>query len=208
MIQHLDPGEARVLGCLIEKQMTTPEYYPMTVNALVAAASQKTNRDPVMTYDEEMVEGALASLNERELSRFTRTAGARTLKYVHKADDILQVDPQQLAIIAVMLLRGPQTPGELRSRTDRYVSFDSVAEVEEVLSDLMTRDEPLVERLDRVPGQKEHRYRTLLTEHDASATPAAASAPSSGAPVELVSRIEDLERRVAFLERSLGVEAE
>jgi hypothetical protein len=206
MIEQLDPGEARVLGCLIEKQMTTPEYYPMTVNALVAAASQKTNRHPVMTYDEEMVEGALASLNDKELSRFTRTAGARALKYVHKADEVLEVDSQQLAVLAVMLLRGPQTPGELRSRTDRYVSFDSVAQVEEILSDLMTRDQPLVDRLERVPGQKEHRYRTLLTAYDpgAGSTPPPASMSGAGSEA-MMSRIEALERRVAALEQSLGI---
>lgn len=209
MTEILDPGEARVLGCLVEKQMTTPEYYPMTVNALVSAASQKTNRDPVMTYDEELVERALAQLNDKGLSRFTRTTGARTLKYVHKADEVLQIDEQQLAVLAVLLLRGPQTPGELRARTDRYVSFSSTGDIEEVLSDLMTRDEPLVERLERVPGQKEHRYRTLLTEYDATAAPAhVGPPPPAGAADELFSRVEELERRVAFLEQSLGIEGE
>lgn len=208
MIEMLDASEARVLGCLVEKQMTTPDYYPMTVNALVAAASQKTNRDPVTTYDEEMVEGALARLGDRGLARFTRTAGARTLKYLHKADEVLQVDPQQLAVLAVMLLRGPQTPGELRNRTDRYVSFSSTEEVEEVLSDLMTRDVPLVHRIERVPGQKEHRYGTLLTEHDPGAK---VPEPASGADPEidgLVDRIGELERRVTHLEQSLGIDHE
>ena len=204
MIETLDAQEARVLGCLIEKQMTTPEYYPMTVNALVAAASQKTNRDPVLTYDEEMVEGALATLNDKALTRFTRTSGARTLKYVHKADEVLEIDSQQLAIVAVLLLRGPQTPGELRGRTDRYVSFVSVAEVEEILSDLMTRDEPLVERLERFPGQKENRYRTLLTGYDVSAPPPVAPG-APGVPDDVLDRLMELERRVAFLEQSLGM---
>jgi uncharacterized protein YceH (UPF0502 family) len=202
----LDPAEARVLGCLIEKEMTTPDYYPMTVNALVAAASQKNNRDPVMTYDDELVEGALARLNDRGLSRFTRTAGARALKYVHKADDVLEVDAQQLAVLAIMLLRGPQTPGELRTRTDRYVSFTDVAAVEEVLEDLITRNDPLVERLDRVPGQKENRYRTLLTEFD----PSTMSTMSTPAPLRvddrLRQRVEALEARLARIEAELGIE--
>jgi uncharacterized protein YceH (UPF0502 family) len=202
----LDPAEARVLGCLIEKEMTTPDYYPMTVNALVAAASQKNNRDPVMTYDDELVEGALARLNDRGLSRFTRTAGARALKYVHKADDVLEVDAQQLAVLAIMLLRGPQTPGELRTRTDRYVSFTDVAAVEEVLEDLITRNDPLVERLDRVPGQKENRYRTLLTEFD----PSTMSTMSTPAPLRvddgLRQRVEALESRLARIEAELGIE--
>lgn len=199
----LSAGEARVLGCLIEKQMTTPEYYPMTVNALVAAASQKTNRDPVAAYDEETVERALSDLNDKGLSRFTRTAGARTLKYVHKADEVLEVDAQQLALLAVLLLRGPQTPGELRQRTDRYTEFSSVEAVEETLDDLITRDTPLVVRLDRAAGQKENRYRTLLAEWDDSWTPSPASGSRSTGALE--ERIAALEERVARLESELGL---
>lgn len=203
----LSAEEARVLGCLIEKQMTTPEYYPMTVNALVAAASQKTNRDPVVTYDDELVERALADLNDKGLSRFTRTTGARTLKYVHKADEVLEVDTQQLALLAVLMLRGPQTPGELRQRTDRYCEFASVEAVEEILDDLITRDDPLVARMDRAPGQKENRYRTLLLDWDGSWTGPAMTAPSkSGADTgEVLDRIAALEERVARLESELGL---
>jgi len=197
----LDAGEARILGCLIEKEMTTPDYYPMTVNALVVAASQKTNREPVTAYDEEMVERALSSLNDKGLSRFTRTPGARTLKYVHKAGEMLEVDPQQLAALAVMLLRGPQTPGELRTRTDRYVHFSGTDAVEEVLNDLMTRNVPLVERLERIPGQKEHRYRTVLTEHSSNATSAAVPVAAVQSGIE--DRVADLERRLSRIEREL-----
>lgn len=201
---NLSAEEARVLGCLIEKQMTTPEYYPMTVNALVAAASQKTNREPVSTYDEELVEGALAKLNDKGLARFTRTPGARALKYVHKGDDVLQVDSRQLALLAVLLLRGPQTPGELRQRTDRYCEFPSVEAVEETLEDLITRDDPLVARLERAPGQKENRYRTVLVSWDGSWT-----APQPGPPpadtTQLLERIASLEERMARLEAELGL---
>jgi uncharacterized protein len=207
MVPTLSAEEARVLGCLIEKQMTTPEYYPMTVNALVAAASQKTNREPVSTYDEELVEGALARLNDKGLSRFTRTPGARALKYVHKADDVLEVDSQQLALLAILLLRGPQTPGELRQRTDRYCSFPSVEAVEDTLEDLITRDDPLVARLERAPGQKENRYRTLLLGWDGSWTgPVVTSRGADTADTnELLERIASLEDRLARIESELGL---
>lgn len=201
---NLSAEEARVLGCLIEKQMTTPEYYPMTVNALVAAASQKTNREPVSTYDEELVEGALAKLNDKGLARFTRTPGARALKYVHKGDDVLQVDSRQLALLAVLLLRGPQTPGELRQRTDRYCEFPSVEAVADTLEDLITRDDPLVARLERAPGQKENRYRTVLVSWDGSWT-APQPSPSQADTTQLLERIAMLEERVARLEAELGL---
>ncbi|MGF1665655.1 MAG: YceH family protein [Acidimicrobiia bacterium] len=208
MMPTLSAEEARVLGCLIEKQMTTPEYYPMTVNALVAAASQKTNREPVSTYDEELVEGALAKLNDKGLSRFTRTPGARALKYVHKADDVLEVDSRQLALLAILLLRGPQTPGELRQRTDRYCEFSSTEAVEETLEDLITRNDPLVARLERAPGQKEHRYRTLLLAWDGSWTgpaPASSSATDAADTTELLARIASLEDRLTRIESELGL---
>lgn len=199
-MEPLTSEAARVLACLIEKQMTTPEYYPMTVNALVAACNQKTNRDPVMTMDEEAVNNALAELNELGLSRFTRSPGARTLKYLHKIDEALEIDADQAAIIAVMLLRGPQTSGELRSRTERYVSFRDVAAVEEVLRDLITRDRPLVEHLEREPGRKERRFRTFLSSFSGSG-------PSSAIPPDdrLLDRIASLEARIARLESELGV---
>jgi uncharacterized protein YceH (UPF0502 family) len=201
----LSATEARVLGCLVEKQMTTPEYYPMTVNALVAAASQKTNREPVVTFDEELVERALAGLNDKGLSRFTRTPGARALKYVHKADEALEVDSRQLAILAVLMLRGPQTPGELRARTDRYCEFAGVEAVEETLDDLITRDDPLVARLDRVPGQKEHRYRPLLVDWEPESwSPPAPPVPNPDNP-ELLDRLTALEERLARIEAELGL---
>jgi hypothetical protein len=206
MIEPLSPPQARVLACLVEKQMTTPEYYPMTVNALVTACNQKTNRHPVVNYDDEIVEGALRTLNDRALSRFTRTAGARTLKYVHKADEMLEVDDHQLALLAIMMLRGPQTPGELRMRTERYVDFPGVEAVEEVLAGLIDRGIPLVERLDRVPGQKESRYRTLLIEWDPDQPPAQESSGGNRSHDELAARVAELEERLARIEAELGID--
>jgi uncharacterized protein len=206
-MEKLTAEEARVLGCLVEKQMTTPEYYPMTVNALVTACNQKTSRHPVVTYDDEIVERALSDLTDRGLTRFTRTAGARTLKYVHKAGDVLQIDDHQVALVAVLLLRGAQTPGELRTRTDRYVEFRDVSAVEEVLDDLMTRDVPLVERLERVPGQKESRYRTLLVEPVAAETAETPARPprDDARTAGLEERIAHLEERLARIESELGL---
>ena len=155
----LDFEEARVLGCLIEKSMTTPEYYPMTVNALIAACNQRTNRDPVVDFGESTVAGALASLDRRGMIGITRVSGGRALKYAHHADTALRVDDEQLTLLAVLLLRGPQTAAELRARSERYAAFESVQAAEQRLGDLMRRDIPLVERMPKEPGQKENRYR-------------------------------------------------
>ncbi len=184
--------EARVLGCLIEKSMTTPEYYPMTVNALVAACNQKNNREPVVEFDAATVADALASLDRRSMIGITRVSGGRALKYAHHAGEALRVDNEQLALLGVLLLRGPQTAAELRTRTDRYVAFGSVQNAEERLNDLIGRDEPLVEHLEREPGQKERRYRCLLTE------PAAPSVSPEPLP-----QTNELEERVAALEAAL-----
>jgi hypothetical protein len=184
----LDFEEARVLGCLIEKSMTTPEYYPMTVNALMAACNQKTNRDPVVEFDESTVDQALASLDRRGLIGVTRVSGGRALKYAHHAGTTLRVDDEQATLLAVLLLRGPQTAAQLRARTERYATLASVQAVEERLDDLMRRDTPLVERMPREPGQKEGRYRCLLVEAGETAAPFGPA---------------DLETRVAALEDTL-----
>lgn len=198
-MEPLAPEEARVLGSLVEKAFTTPEVYPLTTKALVAACNQRSNREPVVDYDEETVEQALRSLDDRGLARLTRASGGRTIRYVHRAQSALEIDDEQTALIAVLLLRGPQTPGELRARTDRYVQFSDTSAVEERLIDLMHRTTPLVERLERRPGQKEHRYRCLLL--DADTTPTAAAA----VPVES-DRLDDLERRLARIEEALGLD--
>lgn len=190
----LSPAEARVLGSLVEKAMTTPELYPLTANALVAACNQRSNRDPVVDYDEATVKAALRSLEDRGLAGMTRSPGGRSVKYVHRAAGALQIDDRQLALVAVLLLRGPQTPGELRSRTDRYPALTGPDAVDEALKDLIERDRPLVQRLSRSPGQKEHRYRCLLVGDD----------PGRAEPVggpSLEERVAALERRVEELER-------
>ena len=184
----LDFEEARVLGCLIEKSMTTPEYYPMTVNALMAACNQKNNRDPVVEFDESTVDQALASLDRRGLIGVTRVSGGRALKYAHHAGTTLRVDDEQATLLAVLLLRGPQTAAQLRARTERYATFASVQAAEERLGDLMRRDTPLVDRMPREPGQKENRYRCLLVEAGETAAPFGPA---------------DLETRVAALEDAL-----
>lgn len=187
-METLNFEEARVLGCLIEKSMTTPDYYPMTVNALVAACNQKTNRDPVVEFDEATVAETLGSLDRRGLIGLTRVSGGRALKYGHHTGTVLRIDDEQIALIGVLLLRGPQTAAELRARTERYIAFGSVQDAEERLTDLTERDEPLVEHLEREPGQKERRYRCLLVE---PGTPPAVPVPA------------DLEQRVAALEAAL-----
>ncbi len=190
----LKPEEARVFGALVEKAFTTPDVYPLTTNALVAACNQVSNRSPVVDYDEATVEGALRSLDDRGLAGMTRSSGGRTVRYVHRAQTGLELDDEQTSLVAVLLLRGAQTPGELRTRTDRYVSFTDVAAVEERLIDLMHRTVPLVERLERAPGQKENRYRCLLTTD--SAEPALHPEDD---------RIAALEARIAAIEEALGL---
>lgn len=211
--------QARVLGSLIEKQMTTPDYYPLTVNALVAACNQRNNREPVTAFDGTDVERLLGELNDLDLARFTRQSGGRTLKYLHRAPDTLGVDDEQLAILAIMMLRGPQTLSELKSRTERYVDFPSLDAVEARVTDLITRDEQLVEQLPRATGQREDRFMTLLVPDHPAATagertvvgavppPDTTSAATEPSRTDLESRVADLERTVAFLLEQLGMGA-
>jgi hypothetical protein len=202
-MEPLSAEEVRVLGCLIEKERTTPEYYPMTINALVAACNQKTNRNPVVEYDELTVEQTIRSLDNKGIIGLTRASGGRNLKYLHKAEDAYEVDSEQLAILAVLLLRGPQTPGELRSRTERYFSGEQpLDKVEVLLNDLMSRSGPLVERLPREPGQKENRFRTLITTPSGEEPQPAPAAP----PDQLTDRVATLERQFRALAASLGVD--
>ncbi len=200
-MEQLTAEEARVLGCLIEKERTTPEYYPMTVNALVAACNQKTNRNPVVDYDELLVERTLRSLDEKGLLGITRASGGRTTKYLHRASDGYEIDSDQLAALAVLLLRGPQTPGELRIRTERYFAADRAPDIESVLEDLMSRAEPLVERLAREPGQKEHRFATLVARERLPV-----STPMREGVGDLEQRVLVLERQLRSLAESLGVD--
>lgn len=171
--------EARVLGCLIEKSITTPDHYPLSLNALRLACNQVTNRDPVASLDDHVVEEALASLRERALARRLKNPGERVVKHRHVAADALALDAAQIAILCVLLLRGAQTPGELKQRTDRMHDFESLDAIESTLARLADRG--LVMRADRRPGQKEARWRERLSETSANDESAR---PSAGAPHE------------------------
>ena len=149
---ELTPAETRVLGCLLEKQLATPNVYPLTLNAIVAAANQSSNRDPVVNYSEAEVAGALAGLRDEGAARIVYGSGQRAEKYRHVLDEVWGLDEQHRAVLCVLMLRGPQTVGELRARTDRLARFDSLGEVEQVLRLLASREEPLARRLERAPG--------------------------------------------------------
>src|ERR1700747_1632262 len=154
----LSDVEARVLGSLIEKELTTPEYYPLSLNALVHACNQKSNRDPVMNLDEDSVGGALRALHDRSLARSVSAVDSRVTKYEHRLQEAFNFDRREAAIFCELLLRGPQTPGELRSRAERMHHFDDLGEVQSALQRLMNREPPLAKVLARQPGTKEARY--------------------------------------------------
>ncbi|HXX90795.1 MAG TPA: YceH family protein [Acidimicrobiales bacterium] len=183
-VPRLSAPECRVLGSLIEKELTTPQQYPLTLNALTLACNQTTNRDPVADYDDAGVEAAVTSLKERGLARFVHPSHGRSaLRFRHAADEALGLEVPQRALVGVLLLRGPQTPGELRSRTERMAAFDDVHAAETVLEELASRGEPLVVRLERLPGQKESRYAHLLGDAAAPAAPAPAATVAGAEPL-------------------------
>jgi uncharacterized protein len=159
----LNEVECRVLGTLIEKEITTPEYYPLSLNALVNACNQKSNRDPVMTLDEAAVRQALHSLDGQSLVRSVSASDSRVTKYEHRLQEAFNFYRHEIAILCVLLLRGPQTPGELRTRAERMHSFDDLSAVQSSLQHLMKREPPLVKVLPRQPGTKEARYAHLLS---------------------------------------------
>jgi uncharacterized protein YceH (UPF0502 family) len=217
----VDPVEIRVLGCLLEKQRATPDAYPLSVNALRVACNQATNRDPVVEYDEETVVEALRRTAQRGWTRLASGAGSRARKYRHLLDDALGLGDPELSLLAVLMLRGPQTPGELKQRSDRLHPFADLAAVFETLERLIERG--YVARLERQPGQKEERYRHLLggeqvavfgsevsggdEDADADADRVAANgaaAASSNAAVENEStRLDRLEGELAELRNQL-----
>jgi uncharacterized protein YceH (UPF0502 family) len=214
-VEPLTPEEVRVAGCLVEKQLTTPDSYPLTQNALIAACNQLSNRQPVVSYDDATVRQALAGLRAKQLARVVHIPGSRVPKHRHVLDETLGLERTDLALLAVLSLRGPQTPGELRTRTERLCEFASLAEVEEKLEALAARPEPLVVRLERQPGQKEARYAHLLGGTVDEGTPAGSWAPPGPAPAtgEAVptgaptgadhDRLSDLEARLAAVEAGL-----
>lgn len=161
---ELDPIEARVLGCLLEKQRTTPDAYPLSLNSLRLACNQLTNRDPVVNYDEETVELALQRMHTRELTRIAGGHSSRATKYRHLLEDKMGITSDDGAVLCVLLLRGDQTPGELKQRTDRMHKFDDLEDLGDTLESLQRRQ--LVKRLERRPGEKQVRYRHLLGAND------------------------------------------
>ena len=223
-MEPLTPEELRVVACLVEKQFTTPDSYPLTENAVVAACNQLSNRNPVVAYDNNTVRVTLTGLRQRGFARVVHTPGARVPKHRQILDDALGLSEAEVSLLAVLALRGPQTVGELRTRTERMHDFASLSEVEEVLEGLAARDEPLVVRLERQPGQKEARYAQLLAGPvDAAAAMPPAGAgwggedgpdglarpePSSGGgsvAAPPADRVATLEERVAGLEAELAI---
>ncbi len=200
-----DPVEIRVLGSLIEKQRTTPDQYPLSLNGLRLACNQATNREPVVDYDEATIRAAIDKLSRRGWVRLASGPGSRVAKFRHLLDDALGRVPSQIALLAVLMLRGPQTPGELKQRVERLYPYGSLDDVQKALDALA--DAELVERLPRRPGQSQDRYVQLLGgEESGETTPAAA--PAEPAPPELEkSRLEErvarLEQQVAELQRRL-----
>jgi uncharacterized protein len=196
-----DAVEIRVLGCLIEKQMTTPDVYPLSLNALRLACNQSTNRDPVLSLEEPEIRDALQRLSRKGWARLASGPGSRSVKFRHLIDEALSVSPLQRALLAVLMLRGPQTAAELRTRVERLHAFESVAEVEETLAGLAERE--LVVRQPRRPGQKEERWAQLLggEPEQQSASP---PLPAVAAEPELEDRVARLEEQVAEIMRRLG----
>lgn len=198
----LDPVEIRVLGSLMEKQLSTPEYYPLTLNALVAACNQKSNREPVMELSENEIQRALDRLQDEKL--VWKVMGGRAVRFDHNLDTVWHLNRREKAILTLLFLRGPQTSGELRGRSDRLHSFATVAEVEETLRDMSAHSEPLVRELPRRPGQKEERWAHLAGGAIVEAPVAASTesaAPATGEP--LSARVARLEEQVAALGNEL-----
>jgi uncharacterized protein len=198
----LSPEEARVLGALIEKDITTPDYYPLSLNALVNACNQKNNRDPVMSLDENTVRDALVTLQGKRLAGPASGADSRVTKYEHRIQEVFNFTRAETAVMDVLLLRGPQTPGELRGRTERMYKFEELSDVQATLQRLMQREPSLVKMLPRQPGTKESRYAHLLSGdvEGFGAPPEIASATGAGDD----GRIGRLENEVAELRREVA----
>ena len=196
----LTPEEVRVLAALVEKQRTTPDQYPLSLNALRLACNQSTNRAPVVDYDEATVRQALERLARRRWVRLASGAGSRATKYRHLLDEALGLAAPELSVLTVLMLRGPQTPGELRARTERLHRFAGHDDLIEAIERLTGRD--LAVRLDRRPGQKEERYAHSLGD-EAEATPGATASPAAPAIPDLEERVERLEQELAQLHQAV-----
>ena len=207
----LNDTEARVLGALLEKEITTPDYYPLSLNALVNACNQKSNRDPVMNLEEDSVRAALHALHENSLARSVSAADSRVTKFEHRLQEAFNFDRREAAIFCELLLRGPQTPGELRSRAERMHHFDDLSEVQSALQRLMNREPPLVKVLARQPGTKESRYSHLLSgdvepanSSSVHETPAVRSRQSVDKFSRLESEVAELRKDIADLKQQFA----
>jgi uncharacterized protein len=199
-----DAVEIRVLGCLIEKQRTTPDVYPLTLNALRLACNQSTNRDPVVDYDENTIRGGIERLVGRKWATLASWSNRRSMKYRQTLEGALGLDDAEISVLGVLMLRGAQTPGELKTRTERMHRFGGMGELTETLERLMGRD--LVERLGRAPGQREERYRHRLgAEGDQVEAPVAEPEPAGEDRLERLEReVAELRAEVEALRRELG----
>lgn len=205
----LNAQEVRVLGALVEKEITTPDYYPLSLNALVNACNQKSNREPVMNLSEDDVRDALDSLNQKGLAGASSTAESRVTKYAHRLQEVFNFDRRQMSVMCVLMLRGPQTPGELRGRTERMYRFDDLSLIEATLQHLIEWAPPLVKKLPRQPGTKESRYAHLLAGDVEGVEPVdqAPVAESGGLTEERIAKleteVEELKRELADLRTQL-----
>ncbi len=198
----LSDHEVRVLGALIEKEITTPDYYPMSLNALVNACNQKSNRHPAMMLQEGDVRDALDTLSQKWLAGPNSTAESRVTKYAHRAQEVFNFDRRQTALLCELMLRGPQTLGELRTHAERMFRFDDLETLELTLKKLIERDPPLVKKLPRLPGTKEPRYAHLLAGDNPEWSVVPESIVTTSAPSD--DRIPALEAEVAELKRQIG----
>ena len=197
----LNEVEVRVLGALVEKEITTPEYYPLSLNALVNACNQKSNREPVMQLEENTVRDALLALQEMRLAGPASGADSRVTKYEHRLESF-NFSRREIAVLCVMLLRGPQTPGELRGRTERMYRFEDLDQVQSALHQLMEREPPLAAMLPRQPGTKEARYAHLLSGPVSSISQPQAAAPEHDH--ENADRVAELEEQVRSLQTEVA----
>jgi uncharacterized protein len=212
-VHTLSDVEARVLGSLIEKELTTPEYYPLSLNALVNACNQKSNRDPVMSLNDDAVSQALRSLDKEGLAGPADATDNRVTKFGHRLQEAFNFDRREIAVLCELLLRGPQTPGELRSRAGRMHAFDDLGQVQSTLQRLAQREPVLVNVLPRLPGTKEARYVHLLSgdvqpETQRREPEASFSAPSGNADGDRIARLENdvatLQKEVSELKQQLA----
>ncbi len=208
MSMELSPEAIRVLGCLIEKEMATPEYYPLTLNALVNACNQKSNRDPVMSLEENDVVEGLEELRRKQLS-YKSSEGVRAVRYCHNVPGVLKLAEEEQALLALLLLRGPQTLGELRTRSERLCAFADLEEVEAVLIDLQELEDPLVIQLERQAGRKEPRYAHLLSgelilDETATEEPIMSGASRQDRLSQLESEVVELKEELSRLQQQFS----